>query len=325
MKCFFRMMLLFAPIVGLTPLASPAHAQAGLLTRTWVSSSGDDAQNCSRTTPCKTFVGAAAKTSAGGQIDCLDPGGFGAITIAKALTIDCSQGARFGSIIFQGGNAIVVSAGASDVVILRGLEIDGVRQSSAAGANGIVYRSGLELHVEDCFFHGFSNSAISVVTSATVSRLYVNNSYLLNSGTGLIAGPTAGIVLVALDNVHVEQNTTGIALNGGSAQIFASVSNSSIANNTGSSANSFGVTANVNTSLIMNNDVVYANAAAGVNANGSATTVLVGASTIVQNEVGVSTTNGATMQSFKNNQIALNGTDGTPIPAFPGPNNSPLQ
>ena len=65
-----------------------AQAQA---TRTWVSGVGDDVNPCSRTAPCKTFAGAISKTAAGGEINCLDPGGFGAVTITKSMTIDCKQ------------------------------------------------------------------------------------------------------------------------------------------------------------------------------------------------------------------------------------------
>src|SRR3954470_24261538 len=68
--------------------SAPANAQAS---RTWVSGVGDDANPCSRTAPCKTFPGAISKTAVGGEINCLDPGGFGAVTITKSLTIDCHE------------------------------------------------------------------------------------------------------------------------------------------------------------------------------------------------------------------------------------------
>src|SRR5437763_15362461 len=86
-------------------------------TRTWVSGVGDDANPCSRTAPCKTFAGAISKTAAGGEIDALDPGGFGAVTITKSITID--GGGTFASVLVSGTNGIVVSAGINDVVILR--------------------------------------------------------------------------------------------------------------------------------------------------------------------------------------------------------------
>src|SRR5438094_1892466 len=103
--------------------ASMAQAQA---TRTWVSGVGDDANPCSRTAPCKTFAGAISKTAVGGEIDVLDPGGFGAVTITKSITIDGTQGAGFGSILVSGTNAVIIDDSGSGspgtaVVTLRNL------------------------------------------------------------------------------------------------------------------------------------------------------------------------------------------------------------
>src|ERR1700681_4435999 len=101
--------ILFLTIFGaaLTVLlsAAPASAQA---TRTWVSGVGDDVNPCSRTAPCKTFAGAISKTAADGQIDCLDPGGFGAVTINKSMIIDCHE--VFGSVLVSGTNGIVINS-----------------------------------------------------------------------------------------------------------------------------------------------------------------------------------------------------------------------
>src|SRR3989440_11782730 len=94
-------------------------------TRTWVSGVGDDANPCSRTAPCKTFAGAISKTAAGGEIDALDPGGFGALTITKSITID-GGGGQVASVLVAGTNGIVVSAGANDVVTLRNIRINGI-------------------------------------------------------------------------------------------------------------------------------------------------------------------------------------------------------
>src|SRR5258708_136683 len=91
-------------IFGLTALVVPAHAQA---TRTWVSGVGDDANPCSRTAPCKTFAGSISKTAAGGYINCLDPGGFGAVTITKSITIQCDE--EIGHIVSSGVNGIIVN------------------------------------------------------------------------------------------------------------------------------------------------------------------------------------------------------------------------
>src|SRR3979409_2015695 len=91
-------------------VASPASAQA---TRTWVSGVGDDANPCSRTAPCKTFAGAISKTAAAGEINVLDPGGYGAVTITKSITIDGTTGAGFGGILASLTNGIIVNDAAN--------------------------------------------------------------------------------------------------------------------------------------------------------------------------------------------------------------------
>src|ERR1700761_8481508 len=106
-----------------------ASAQA---TRTWISGVGDDVNPCSRTAPCKTFAGAISKTAARGEIDALDPGGFGAVTVTKSIVID-GGGGQAASILASGTSGITINAGASDVVILRNLRIEGV----GSGLDGV--------------------------------------------------------------------------------------------------------------------------------------------------------------------------------------------
>src|SRR6267378_1055795 len=114
--------------------SSAAQAQA---TRTWVSGVGDDANPCSRTAPCKTFAGAISKTAAGGEIDALDPGGFGALTITKAITID-GGGGQVASVLASSSNGFSISAGANDIVTLVNLRFQGISQSpSPAGFDAI--------------------------------------------------------------------------------------------------------------------------------------------------------------------------------------------
>src|SRR6185295_19080130 len=137
----------FVPLLA----SAPASAQA---TRTWVSGVGDDVNPCSRTAPCKTFAGAISKTAAGGEINCLDPGGFGAVTIGKSLTISCEG--LTGGIVVSGGNGINVNAGASDVVFLKGLDIEGLGMTTGAiGLNGIKVNTAAAVHIEDCHIRNF--------------------------------------------------------------------------------------------------------------------------------------------------------------------------
>src|SRR3977135_1197347 len=104
MKQSMRTILLPCSIFAMAvALATPAQAQA---TRTWVSGVGDDVNPCSRTAPCKTFAGAISKTATGGEINCIDPGGFGAVTITKAITISCQVEA---GVLVSGTNAIIVN------------------------------------------------------------------------------------------------------------------------------------------------------------------------------------------------------------------------
>src|SRR6476659_6406058 len=112
---------------GLTLAANvtPVQAQA---TRTWVSGVGDDANPCSRTAPCKSFAGAISKTAAGGIINCLDPGGFGTVTITKSISIDCDG--TFGGVLSSAVNGININDSATAApgsidVVLRGLHIEG--------------------------------------------------------------------------------------------------------------------------------------------------------------------------------------------------------
>ena len=109
-------------------VASPASAQA---TRTWVSGVGDDANPCSPTAPCKTFAGAISKTAAAGEINVLDPGGYGAVTITKSIRI-ISDHIEAG-VLVSGTNGIIVNVASTDNVLLDGLDIEGL----GTGLNGV--------------------------------------------------------------------------------------------------------------------------------------------------------------------------------------------
>src|SRR5260370_32914820 len=147
--------------------SSDAQAQA---TRTWVSGVGDDANPCSRTAPCKTFAGAISKTAAGGEIDALDPAGYGAVTITKAITID-GGGGQVASVLVSGTNGIVINANAAtDVVILRNLRINGI----GSGLNGIQFLSGKALGVENCAVFGFTQNGINIASAG--GRVWITNT-----------------------------------------------------------------------------------------------------------------------------------------------------
>jgi len=264
-------------------LSSAAQAQAS---RTWVSGVGDDVNPCSRTAPCKTFAGAISKTAAGGEIDALDPAGYGAVTITKAITID-GGGGQVASILVAGTNGIVVQAPSTAVVTLRNLRINGIAGTGSGGLNGIRYLSGAALHVENCHIFGFTQDGINVATSAT-SALFVTDTFLTNNGNGIQIAPTAPNIRSMLVRVRAQGNSGfGIYLNpaAGAGAGTAIDDSSALVNGTG-----IGVTGG---------------------------TLYLGHSVIVRNNVGVAVS-GGTVLSYKNNIIDGNPAgDGTPLTGTP--------
>jgi hypothetical protein len=192
--------------------ASAAHAQA---TRTWVSGVGDDVNPCSRTAPCKTFAGAISKTAAGGEIDALDPGGYGTVTATKSITIDGTDGAGFGSILASGTNGVNVndSATASPntiVVTLRNLSINGA--GTTLGVNGINFTSGKAVNVEGCQIFNFSNAGINVSKTAASAgaELYVSDTsiFACANGVKLTSTGAGSFISAILNRVEIKRTTT---------------------------------------------------------------------------------------------------------------------
>jgi len=179
--------------------AAPAQAQA---TRTWVSGVGDDANPCSRTAPCKTFAGAISKTSTGGEINVLDPGGFGGVTITKSISI-IAQNVE-GGVLVSGTNGITVNAGAADKVILDGLDIDG---SAGTGLNGISIVGGGHITIRNTTIRNFSQNAINLAGTAA-TRAFIDNVQMTGNAGGLNIAPASGTNNAILQNSVLDNNGT---------------------------------------------------------------------------------------------------------------------
>ena len=294
----------------------PAHAQA---TRTWVSGVGDDANPCSRTAPCKTFAGAISKTAAGGEINCIDPGGFGALTVTKTITIDCAN--TESGVLVAGTNGLSVSAGPGDVVTLRGLDIFG----TGTGINGIVFNTGAALIVEKCTIREFKAAGASsgfgiLFQPSGASALYVTDTQITNNGTGTTGGgiivrPTGtGTAKASINRVSANNNISGITADGGSTTGLAGVTirDSAAA---GSSLRGFAAVTPASGGGIMFVFITRStgfNNGIGVNSVGPKSTIVVDTSAIVDNTTGLSASNGGTILTYTNNNLIGNGTDGTP-------------
>jgi hypothetical protein len=269
-----------------------ANAQA---TRTWVSGVGDDVNPCSRTAPCKTFAGAISKTAANGEINCLDPGGFGAITITKSITIDCedTQGSILASLVTG-----VVLNGANIDVRLRGLSING----AGNGINCIrVLGSGNNrLTLDEVACTGFTQHGISIETSTGTSKVVVwNSSFRNNTGNGVNTFITGtGSTTVTVDNSLFAFN--GIGVNLGVAAV-GSVTNSTVNNNT------TGLQASGATSVLSAKDNQITQNGTGVLA-GSSATIRIGSNLISGNTTGLS---GSNIFTWGGNFVDGNGANGS--------------
>lgn len=197
-----------------------ANAQA---TRTWISGVGDDANPCSRTAPCKTFAGAISKTATGGEINCLDPGGFGAVTITKSITLDCKN--VNGSVLASGTQGIIINNSGA-VVRIRGLNINGA--GTAAGTNGISIVNASRVNIEDVVIDGFAQSGISLGTNSATS-VFVSNTTIRNVAGNAIGGvPTVSADITVVDSRFTGNGTALLA----SANVIIRIAGNSVFYNT---------------------------------------------------------------------------------------------
>ena len=285
--------------------------------RTWVSAAlGSDSNPCTRSLPCLTFATALAQTPAGGEIDVLDPGDFGPVTITKSITIYGDAPGVAGAIPSLGTNGIVVSAGSSDVINLHGLVFDG---GNASGTSGIVFTSGAQLNIQNCAFQGFPTSGISFspgAGGANTTRLIVLDTTILNNATGMLIQPSGGIAAnVTLRWLRIDNNTgEGLRVDGTGG---AGVINVSIADSTASFNASNGIDAVSgpgNATVNVMRVVAASNGSAGIQSNqssGGIASITVGSSLIYGNNVALQALGGASLLTNSNNQVTGNVANGS--------------
>ena len=270
-------------------------------TRTWVSGVGDDVNPCSRTAPCKTFAGAISKTAASGEIDGLDPGGFGSVTITGPITIDGSASGQASSLA-AGTNGINVAAGPSDVVILRHLHVQG----AGTGLIGINFISGKALYLEDVVIEGFTGKGIDMNFS-TSGFLSVTNSTIRNNGnTAIRPRTTSGALKVTIANSTLEGDVNGVI---GSDGTSTDIVNSVIDGMTGIGAGC--TSAGTSCTLSAAHDQLDHNGTA-IYSGGATSQVFMDSDLVVDNAAGIGTQSGGTVVSDQNNHFMTNGANGAP-------------
>jgi hypothetical protein len=284
-----------APVLA----TAPAHAQA---TRTWVSGVGDDVNPCSRTAPCKTFAGAISKTATAGEISCLDPGGFGTVTITKSMTLNC--GATLGSILAAGVPGITIN-GAGALVVLRGLQINGVQGTATPGTIGVRIIAAATVSIEDTVITQFSQQGISDQRTSSNTKLFIRNSVVSNNvDTGIQLIATGSSNRSDIVNTSSINNLFGVA---------AGTSNSVMVRGSVMSGNGTGVEADSGASIDVDNSSIANNTTLGVQANGGI--IRLSNSDVSFNVTGLGGSIAAV--TYGNNRLLGNGTLGT-VPTAAG-------
>jgi hypothetical protein len=300
---------LFAAVFVL--VATPANAQA---TRTWVSGVGDDVNPCSRTAPCKTFAGAISKTATGGEIDVLDPGGFGTINITKSLVID---GRPFmSSLLAANVNGVIVN-GAGAIVTLRNLTINGAGNApNNINGNGVRILQASSVNIDNVVIENFSGTVsqgkgVDIATSTANVKVNIQNSQFYNlNNFGIHSNPTAGNVILWVDNVQIARGgTTAIQLR---QLTTASINRTSITGHNPGAAVALelsGVTAHIS-------NCFFANNAFGVfSGNGGSPVTRIYSTVITGSAVDGLNITGGQIFSYGNN--AIRGNLGNETPTAP--------
>ena len=202
-------------VVAMLLVASTASAQA---TRTWVSGVGDDANPCSRTAPCKTFAGAIAKTAPFGEINVLDPGGFGAVTITKSIRI-VSDHIEAG-VLVSGTNGIVVSVASTDNVELDGLDIEGL----GTGLNGVNIVGGGTVVIRRTSINYFTQNGVNLVGTSN-AKVLVQDCFISNNAGGVnVKGAGGAANYGIIDDTTIDNHTNFAVQIAGPGNIYLSSS-----------------------------------------------------------------------------------------------------
>jgi hypothetical protein len=269
-------------------IGAGASAQA---TRTWVSGTGDDANPCSRTAPCKTFAGAISKTAASGVISVLDAGGFGSLTITKSITID--GGGVEGSVVASGVPGFIINAGATDLVILRNLTVYGV----GTGTSGVRVLNAGKVVLERVDISSFDIG----VEQASTAQVEVHDSYLYeNRSYGMLITAPAGRTVIERTRL-IDNGSYGLRLD--TAGVV------SVRGSTASGNSVIGFWANGSGAFLSVDDSMVANTSYGIGA-GAGSTVSVSNTSVINTTTRALLDAGGSLLTFGNNRLSGNALDG---------------
>jgi parallel beta helix pectate lyase-like protein len=276
-------------------LALLCAAEASALPRSFVSAaSGSDANACTRTAPCRNFAAALVQTDSGGEIVVLDSGGYGSVTIGKSVGIVAPEGVHAAVTVFS-GNAITINAGPTDVVVLRGLFLNGLGDA----LSGVAFNNGKALHVENGVFAGFGGHGLGC--GAPGSYIYVKDTTSReNGGSGFLFYSASSVTRVSLDGVHAEKNL-GYGVSAYSNAVVTVSRSVAVANFAGFGVSSSSVIDVESCTTTFNQFGVYATSG----------TMRMAATMITGNDTGIYKGPGASVVSFTNNRLNGNVSNGS--------------
>ncbi len=295
-----RQLAKLVPACALLALAIPSSA-FGQATRTWVSGVGDDANPCSRTAPCKTFAGAISKTAAKGEINVLDPGGFGAVTITKSITIK-AEGVTAG-VLTNAGNAISVNAGVNDKVKLFGLDIDGLGSASS----GVRIFQAKTVVVRNSQIYEFAQNGVDIRPTNVGMHVVITDVHIHDiAGDGVLAAPTAtgNDLRVDIRRSDIEDSFCGVA-----ATSFGLAASPNFASECGTNSSTSGINSKVTVNMFGSGIFNNGN---GVYSRGAQSTDRIGDNDIADNFNGLLRTDTGAIVSFGDNHIDGNNNNGAP-------------
>lgn len=293
----------FALTMFIVGISLPALGQA---TRTWVSGVGDDANPCSRTAPCKTFAGAISKTAAGGEISVLDPGGYGAVTITKAIKINGSG--TLAGILSSGVSGVIINAGNNDDIYLKNIEINGVGNGTTVHGVRILNAGSVTLEGVEISNIGSTtaNHGIQISNSNNLEVSLLNTTIRNVAGNGIFASTGVGFeTRLIMDNVRIiDSGQNGVTL---SANTKATITRSTFSHNlnAGVSVLAASCEADVHSSMLSRNGF-------GAHVAVGGGTIRLHSSTITQNTTHGLFIQGGAINSHGNNAIIGNAGNQTP-------------
>ncbi|SRR5579883_34935 len=306
---------ILASVFLVLSLTTPAHA---LINRAWVSGHGTDAAGCGApTSPCRSFQYVLNNIVApGGEIDVLNPAGYGAMTIAFAVTIR-NDGVGVAGVqqATTGQNAVTINAGPNDNVSLVGLTIEGL----GVAQNGIQFNSGSGLLLANSEIFGFTGIGLNFTpnngNNNFVGLEVSGGGIYQNGGRGVVVKPFGGALALAnlKDQCDINEGVTADGwvdpVPSGEEAVHVNISDCTL-NAAGTAVQASGPSTGGYSTTIDLDHAVVSNSTTGLSADGAHTVITANASTFFGITTVTSATNGGFISSFGNNAVYFYGSIG---------------